>query len=133
MLLFGALALTQPGAWREVFAAAALACLLWLAYSAVLRLHYGPDRFTVTAGPWRRGVDLHRLTQVSYRRSGRSAVVVLRDATGASLPVDLRRFGSIAQWAPLILAAAERTHARVDPAARTALERSARAERPYLP
>ncbi len=96
-------------------------------YVRIGRLTIRNGRISITAGPIRHSVDLERLTQVTYRRPGRGrrsvANIVLEDLTGQRLKISVGGFGFARddEWAAIILHAAERARAVVEPKARNCL------------
>jgi hypothetical protein len=111
---------------RDRFAEMCLALLgigicVMVAYGLLVKLEWTNDALTVVAGPWRRTVSLTGLSQAGYRRSGRTAVYVLRDSSGRTVKVDGGQFARDDEWKSLVLAAADRVGATVDARARVSL------------
>lgn len=110
---------------------AALLALMTL-YLAVVYLEWSGSRIAVVAGPWRRQVSLASLTELGYARSGRTALYLLRDSRGGRLKLQAGQFLRDDVWKALVLSAARRQGARIDPRAATSLSHADGTGRVYL-
>jgi hypothetical protein len=90
-------------------------------YELIVRLSWTSESISKLAGPIRREVSLTALAGVGYRRSGTTAVYLLEDRAGRKLRINAGLFVPDDEWKPLILSAADRSGARVDPKARVSL------------
>lgn len=105
------------------FLCLALGSVAFGLHALLMRLRFGNDVIGITVGPWIRSVELTQLVRVDYHRSGNAKAYILRDSNGGKLTVELARFRRESEWKPLILAAADRCNAKVDPRARRSLQR----------
>jgi len=96
-----------------------------------MRLRYGPDRVSMSVGPWMRFVDLKALDRVSWTMTGgwrSQGTVFLSDKAGHKVPIYVGRFNHSEEWAPLILDAAANCNASVEKRAGSILERARRGQ-----
>lgn len=109
--------------WGLVAIVAAIPFALLAFRTLFIRLHYGNDSISVTIGPWRRAVKLSGLKHIGYRRSGRTALLLLEDEHGDHVPLEVTRFQKPSEWARLLLdAISTNPGIIVDPHARKTLQ-----------
>jgi hypothetical protein len=97
------------------------------AWTLLMRLRLDTGRLWMTVGPWRRSVDLHRLTSVRWKMTGggRSrGTIFVTDATRARVPIYVGRYTRLEEWGPLLLTAAASCGALVDEHSRHVLDGS---------
>ena len=107
-------------------------CFPLAMYSLIIRLTWTGESIAVLVGPIRREVSLTALVRVGYRRSGRTVLYVLQDQAGREVRIDGNLFAPDDEWKALILDAADRAGAEVDPKARVSLTRFDGSGRAYF-
>jgi hypothetical protein len=102
-----------------------LIALLLGAWALLMRLRLDGERFAMTIGPWRRGVDVTALQSIAWKMTGggRSrGTIFVHDQRGGRVPIYVGRFTGIDEWGPRLLDAAARCGATVDARSRHLLE-----------
>ena len=90
--------------------------------SVIIRLLYNDNGLMIVTGPFRQYFSLKELDEVGYKRSGRTALYQLKNVGGHQLSLEVSRFKRDDEWKKVILLAAARTGANVDPRAQRSLE-----------
>jgi hypothetical protein len=85
------------------------------------RLYFSSREISLTNGFTNRSILLTNLRSIGYRRSGAGAKLVLTDDSGRIMGINIRGFKRDDEWGSLLLAAAERNGATVDPRARESI------------
>ena len=98
-----------------------LLVILVAMYSLIVHLEWNDESMVLVVGPYKRRVSLLALRLVGYRRSGRTVLYYLKDTSGAKLKLEASMFKRDDVWKKLILKAADRAGAEVDPRARESL------------
>jgi hypothetical protein len=93
------------------------------AWCLLMRLRFGHGTLLFTVGLWHREVDLDALESIR-RKSALVGVdkMLVKDRHGGRVPIYVGRFTGIEEWGPLLLDAAGRSNAQVDPQSRHLLE-----------
>jgi hypothetical protein len=112
----------ESGWARFGFVMACLVCAAWVLAIILVRLHFSPFEIAVTVGPWSRSVKLTELSEVRYKRTGYTAMIVLKDSSGGRVSINVRRFKRDNEWARVILDASIRTGVDLPKGARASLE-----------
>lgn len=95
------------------------------AWTLLIRLRFSPTRLVLAVGPWRRSVDLEAIESVHWKMTGggRSrGTIFVSDRRGRRVPICVGRFRRSDEWGPVLLEAAARAGADVDPRTRDLLE-----------
>lgn len=94
-------------------------------WTVLMRLRFGPQHLALVIGPWRRWVDLNALENVSWKMTGgwmSQGTLFVSDIHGHRVPIYVGRFTRADEWGRLLLSAADRVGAAVDPRARRLLD-----------
>jgi hypothetical protein len=101
--------------------------LLLGGWTLLMRLRFDRDYIERTIGPFRQRVQLDALASIEFKQTGgwRSrGMLFVSDTGGHRVGIYVGRFSRAAEWSSLLLAAAESTHASVQPRARGILQRA---------
>jgi hypothetical protein len=92
-----------------------------------MRLRFDSDYIERTIGPFRQRVQLDALASIEHKQTGgwrSQGMLFVSDTDGHRVGIYVGRFSRAAEWSSLLLAAAERAHASVQPGARGILQRA---------
>src|ERR1017187_4205013 len=104
-----------------------LIALLLGGWTLLMRLRFDRHYIERTIGPFRQCVQLDALASIEFKQTGgwRSrGMLFVADTRGHRVGIYVGRFSRAAEWSSLLLAAAETTHASVQPRARGILQRA---------
>ena len=101
--------------------------LLLAGWTLLMRLRFDRDYIERTIGPFRQRVQLDALAGIEFKQTGTwrsQGMLFVSDTRGHRVGIYVGRFSRAAEWSSLLLAAAESTHASVQPRARGILQRA---------
>jgi hypothetical protein len=104
-----------------------LIALLLGGWTVLMRLRFDRDYIERTIGPFRQRVQLDALAGIEFKQTGgwrSQGMLFVSDTRGHRVGIYVGRFSRAAEWSSLLLAAAESTHASVQPRARGILQRA---------
>jgi hypothetical protein len=96
-------------------------------WTLLMRLRFDRDHIERTIGPFRQRVQLDVLASIEFKQTGTwrsQGMLFVADNRGHRVGIYIGRFSRAAEWSALLLAAAETTHASVQPRARGILQRA---------
>ena len=96
-------------------------------WALLMRLRFDGDFIERTIGPFRQRVQLDALASIEFKQTGAwrsQGMLFVSDTRGHRVGIYVGRFSRAAEWSALLLAAAETTHASVQPRARGILQRA---------
>jgi hypothetical protein len=100
--------------------------LLLGGWALLMRLRFDRDSIERTIGPFRQRVQLDALASIEFKQTGTwrsQGMLFVSDTQGHRVGIYVGRFSRAAEWSSLLLAAAESTHASIQPRARGILQR----------
>ena len=96
-------------------------------WALLMRLRFDRDFIERTIGPFRQRVQLDALASIEFKQTGTwrsQGMLFVADTRGHRVGIYVGRFSRAGEWSALLLAAAEATHASVQPRARGILQRA---------
>ena len=99
--------------------------LLLAGWALLMRLRFDRDSIERTIGPFRQRVRLDALARIEFKQTGgwrSQGMLFVSDKQGHRVGIYVGRFSRAAEWSALLLDAAERAHASVQPRARDILQ-----------